>query len=221
MLDVCVEIPLQPSGAKRPRVRVLPAVPEHVARVKGISPRMKPIAVVYKPKSTEKWQQAFADALDRFMPSTRIEAPIRVDWNAVTKRPKSRLKEGTALIWQPTKPDRDNVDKNVMDALRRFLKDDTQIVFGLIMCTFAPPGAESCIVIRIRSASAFDPNTVARQLGILPQCCETGIGSQGALKLIEPRWSAERSRRMHQDELNAFVEHAFPPELDSYDPWEE
>lgn len=77
-----------------------------------------------------------------------IKGPIRLDLTFVLKRPKGhygtgrnsgRLKK-SAPRYHIVKPDRDNLDKLVMDALNGYLwRDDCQVVQGSIMKQYHNP----------------------------------------------------------------------------------
>jgi len=61
----------------------------------------------------------------------------------------------------------DNLQKTVMDALKPFWRDDAQVVCGTPLNCFAEKDGRPRIVIRVRSAYLFDPNVMARSLGLL------------------------------------------------------
>lgn len=187
MIDICVEVDLDPKGCARPRAMVNPAPSATNPRIFLKTKRgLVPGAVhIYTPDASRRWQRTLALALKPFMPREKIDEPLRVDVNAILARPQriSRKKDPDGLAWCEAKPDRDNIDKNLLDALDaigKYCRNDSQVCLGTILKTYAPKGARPCLVIRIRSASAFDPNAVAAALGLLPRSCDALDLADGA-----------------------------------------
>jgi Holliday junction resolvase RusA-like endonuclease len=74
-------------------------------------------------------------------PEKPLEGPIKVNCDFIFPRPKSHYRTGkyagqlkpNAPTWHCCKPDRDNLDKFVLDALQGvFFRDDAQVVTGEI-----------------------------------------------------------------------------------------
>jgi len=91
----------------------------------------------YDPTATEK--QDFAVVVQQYAPPTPFTGPISVSWTAYFPRPKSHYRTGkyagqlkdNAPVWHITRPDRDNVDKFILDALSGiFWKNDSQVCDG-------------------------------------------------------------------------------------------
>lgn len=178
MIDINVEVQIEPKGAERPRARVLKP---GMKRRRGNSTVvvMNYTADVYTKTTDINWQKRFARALAPFFPPEPIAEDLRVDWTACLQRPKSRCrrKDTDGLEWAGVKPDRDNIDKNILDALGKqrlrergpLIADDNRVVCGHPLCCYGPKHAGPSINIRIRSASAFDPTRMALALGTLPE----------------------------------------------------
>lgn len=76
-----------------------------------------------------------------------LEGPIRVEITAYFQRPKGHFKSGknsstlknTAPAWHTSKPDRDNMEKAVLDALTSVgvWRDDSQVCAGEVQKRYA------------------------------------------------------------------------------------
>lgn len=151
-VDVTFYVPIIPKGSPRPRAA---AFGGH--------------ARVYVPKSAQDWKRQVALAAEPFMPRERLDEPLRVDALFLLERPKRlmRRKDPDGLVWHTSKPDRDNLDKAVLDALAPFWRDDTDVCVGTILKAYHAKDGRPGLVVRVRSASLFDPATMAQQLGLI------------------------------------------------------
>ena len=52
-------------------------------------------------------------------------------------------------MWAPVKPDKDNIDKNVYDALRIAWRDDAQICAGNTFTAYAEMTGKPRVVVRL------------------------------------------------------------------------
>jgi crossover junction endodeoxyribonuclease RusA len=118
-------------------------------------------AQVYTPKCADDWKmivryQANEAWQQSMYGPTPWEGPLRVDLTFYFPRPKSHFRSNgelkpTAPLWHTTKPDRDNSDKAVLDALTNLgiWHDDKQVCDGRIVKQYAAiPGCQ----IRISEA---------------------------------------------------------------------
>lgn len=94
---------------------------------------------MYDPGTAEGWKGLVALAAKSVLPATPLDGPLRVDLTFFFPRPKShyrsngQLKPGSPK-WHTKKPDRDNSDKAVLDAMTamRFWVDDCLACDGRI-----------------------------------------------------------------------------------------
>lgn len=94
------------------------------------------MARVYDAGTAECWKSQIALAAKPYLPTHPLEGPLEVTVDLYFRRPKSHftrkgLREN-APFWHVTKPDRDNCDKAVLDALKTVgvFKDDSQVCAG-------------------------------------------------------------------------------------------
>ena len=158
MIDVTFTVPIVPIGAPRPRARVI------------AQPGKKPRPQIYMPAVSRDYKRTIALAAQPHMPDAVIDEPLRVDLLALMPRPKRllRRKDPDGLIWDTSKPDRDNLDKAVLDALSPYWRDDTLVCLGTLLKAYHARDGRPGLHVRIRSAALFDPQHVAQQLGLLP-----------------------------------------------------
>ncbi len=153
MLDVTFEVPLEPKTKGRPRV------------VRNGSGPVR----TFTPSATTRWEQDFAFVARSYLPREVIEGPLRVDLLFVLARPTGllRRKDPDGLIWAPRRPDRDNLEKTVFDALKTAWRDDAQVVCGESLKCYAEKTGRPRVVCRIRSTDAELPEARAMALGLL------------------------------------------------------
>jgi Holliday junction resolvase RusA-like endonuclease len=119
------------------------------------------VARMYEEGSAESWKGCIALAAREFIPASPLTIPLRVDLTFYFPRPKSHYRAGKhahelrddAPSWHCKKPDRDNSDKAVLDAMTvlRFWLDDCQVCDGRIKKQFDDGRGPGC-VIRITEA---------------------------------------------------------------------
>ena len=154
-IDVLIEAPLPPRGKDRPR--------------------MSRNGHVYTPAATKNWEASLAMMAQSKLPETIIEGPVRVDILAIHPRPKYMLKvykTGQAkyprgLIWHTTTPDGDNTRKAVLDSLKAFWRDDSQVIAGDTVKAYAEIDGRPRVVVRIQT-DLPEPRALAEQLGLIP-----------------------------------------------------
>lgn len=149
-----LNVPCTPCGMPRPRARAM--------KTKS----GKYIATMYQPKragrhaknsgfeEAARFKSAIADAVWRVgRPSEPWTGPLRVTIEAYFDRPKYLLKKSSPAgkIPHTVKPDRDNIDKAVLDALKDvgLLTDDAQVCAGGITKWWVKKGGTPGVVIVI------------------------------------------------------------------------
>ena len=135
-IDSIFEVPMPPRGKGRPR---------HTVRNGRV--------MVYTPKETKSWEAQVGIASLVCRPAMVMEGPVRVDILAVMPRPKRllRKKDPNGLIWCLTKPDSDNIRKSVLDALKTWWRDDSQVVDGRTLKVYAERNGHPRVIVRVRS----------------------------------------------------------------------
>jgi crossover junction endodeoxyribonuclease RusA len=113
-------------------------------------------ARVYDAGTAEGWKSQIAIAAKPFIPSEPLTMPLRVNLTFYMPRPKSHYRTGKhagelrpdAPVWHTGKPDRDNLDKAVMDALTtlRMWGDDGQVCDGRIRKLYDTGEGPGCLV---------------------------------------------------------------------------
>ncbi len=137
-VDITIEVPLPPRGKGRPRA----------SSVNGR-------ASVYTPSATRRWEAQLALMAQAQVPNHKqLEGPLWVDILAIVPRPKRlmRKKDPDAEVWSEVKPDIDNIDKSVLDALKAFWRDDAQICRLVTEKAHAAKGERARVYVRIRHA---------------------------------------------------------------------
>jgi len=164
MVDITIEAPLPPRGKDRP----------------GQTRDGRR----YTPAATKRWEAALALMAQAKLPPNQIEGPIRVDILAALQRSKpmcERYKRDNAkrgiragqckypegLIWHTKTPDSDNIRKIVLDALKAFWRDDSQVVCGETLKVYHEIDGRPRVVVRIRMAEK-SPQWYADILGLTP-----------------------------------------------------
>lgn len=93
----------------------------------------------YDPSSGDKAD--FLSIIQSSAPEKPLEGPLRMSVDFFFARPKSHYRTGknsselkpSAPMWHTSKPDRDNLDKFCMDAMKGiFFRDDAQVCLGRI-----------------------------------------------------------------------------------------
>lgn len=154
MIDICFEVPMPPKA----HARAMPMIRRGAGG--------KPFAAMVTPPETRRWQSNLASIAAEFMPRVILDEPLRVDILSVFQRPKSKDRAGRGLLWHASRPDADNVAKNVTDALRPFWRDDSRIAELRIQKVVAELGGRSRVVVRIRSLGNVQPEKAVAECGL-------------------------------------------------------
>jgi len=123
-------------------------VPKGQPRPRGFAFRRanKTSVRVYDPGTAEGWKAQIALAVKPFLPPQPLTGPIRVDILFRFPRPKRlcRKKDPPGELPHTAKPDRDNCDKAVLDALKQvgLYRDDAQVCDGRIVKVYHALGGK-------------------------------------------------------------------------------
>ena len=119
-------------------------------------------AGVYDPGTADEWKMFVRDAALKAWDKIKWEGPLRVDLTIYFPRPKGHFGTGkkagvlkeSAPIWHIAKPDRDNSDKAILDALTNvhIWNDDAQVCDGRIKKLYAAPDQATGALIKISGA---------------------------------------------------------------------
>ncbi|HSC08078.1 MAG TPA: RusA family crossover junction endodeoxyribonuclease [Steroidobacteraceae bacterium] len=91
---------------------------------------------VYDPGTADGWKALVVGAAREHRPSAPLDVPLRVSIDFLFPRPKSlmRAKDPEGELYHTGRPDRDNLDKAVLDALKQdgWFRDDSLACAGEI-----------------------------------------------------------------------------------------
>lgn len=115
------------------------------------------VARVYSDDAAAGWKTSIALAARPHIPRTPLTGPLRVDLTVYFPRPQRMLtkKWPDGPILHDVKPDRDNVDKAILDSLTdaRMWGDDSQVCAGEVRKYYAARGGATGAQIRIEPAT--------------------------------------------------------------------
>lgn len=147
-----------------PIIFFAPCTPKGQPRVKAC--RRGAFTRVYTPDTADGFKDAVQLAAKHAMwnhsPRPLFgDNPVRVDWECVFPRPKSHFTakgqiKATAPKWHIQTPDRDNLDKAILDALTavQMWHDDRQACSGMLIKRWAALGEASGVQITITPIAA-------------------------------------------------------------------
>lgn len=147
-----VRVDGKPKGQPRGRAFALKRCPEghHFQPAKAACPKCgKPGTVqarVHDAGTAESWKSLIAEAFRPRLPDVPLDEPVRVDLDLYFPRPQTftkRIRKAyggrskdipRGPVLHLSKPDRDNADKAVLDALTDlgFIRDDSLACWGVI-----------------------------------------------------------------------------------------
>ena len=133
-------------------------------------------ASVYTPGQADDWKALITLAARPFVPPTPLTGPVRVDCRFYFARPKGHYRTGKhanqlkpgAPIDHTSKPDRDNLDKAVLDVLKDigFFRDDAQVCEGEIAKAYGDrPGVLIVVTALAVAVTAADAIAADAQAG--------------------------------------------------------
>jgi Holliday junction resolvase RusA-like endonuclease len=108
-------------------------------------------ARVYDPGTAEGWKSLIAEAVKPHLPAVPLDGPLKVTAIFLLPRPKAHYRSNGELKpnapeWQVSKPDKDNLEKALYDALTQcgLWRDDSQVAVSICQKKYANvrPGAQ-------------------------------------------------------------------------------
>ncbi len=140
---------------------VVSGVPKAQPRVRHCVRQMRDgrqLSMGYTPPVADDWKARIIQEIDRVKPARPLSGPVRVDITWLLPRPKSacRKSDPDGPVFCITKPDRDNLDKCILDAMTqiRVWDNDKQVVAGTLVKLYHAKGGRPGARIRI-----FVPHT--------------------------------------------------------------
>jgi len=138
MIEITINVRGEPKA--QPRTKATAVCPQGCpGRHPGQKKKSRPFIKMYTPDDTGKvtaWKQAIMLAIKPHVPANPHDRPFTVDCTFYLKRPVTmmRLKDIDQVEPHGKKPDRDNLDKAVLDAITQsgFWRDDSLACFGTI-----------------------------------------------------------------------------------------
>ena len=110
-------------------------------------------AGVYDPGTASEWKAAVVAAARKHRPEYPIAGPCRVVLRFYFARPQRlmRKKDPVDRIWHTAKPDRDNLEKAVLDCLTKdgWFCDDAQVCAGETLKFYVPKGGTPGLVVMV------------------------------------------------------------------------
>lgn len=148
---------LPPAPLPAPITLCVRGDPAAQPRARGMAFRSKKsgkwTARVYNPDNADGWKNRIAVEAIKQRPESPWDGPLRIDAAVFFARPQYLLKPSApeGKIRHTAKPDRDNLDKAILDTLKRarFFKDDAQVCEGEVRKYYAAKGASPGAVITI------------------------------------------------------------------------
>jgi Holliday junction resolvase RusA-like endonuclease len=121
------------------------------------------IGSVYTPDTADGWKQAVRCYALQKRPAEPLTGPVRVDTVFYLPRPKKMMtaKYPDGPVLHVAKPDRDNCDKPILDALTKagWWSDDCQVCAGEIVKVYASkrgtPGAQITVSVVANDGGLF------------------------------------------------------------------
>lgn len=107
----------------------------------------------FKTKKAASWANAVGLCANRYRPSQPFSCPVKLCVTFVIRRPQSlggkKYPEGR--LPAPKRPDLDNLQKGLQDALKGFWEDDSQIVELSLKKVYSAKGEEPKIEVEIHT----------------------------------------------------------------------
>ncbi len=121
---------------------------------------------IYKTSVCQKWEASLASMAQQYIHERIIGVPVRIDILIAFSRPLKMLEKWKkdnhsmgrvngawkyypGLVWHIKTPDKDNVEKSVLDALKPFWQDDCLVTCGMPVKCYCEVNGIPRIEVRI------------------------------------------------------------------------
>jgi Holliday junction resolvase RusA-like endonuclease len=120
-------------------------------------------AGVYTPKVADDWKSIIRGAADKSWAGVQLDGPVAVKLLFYLPRPKAHHRangelKADAPVWHPSKPDLDNLEKAVLDALTNLgiWRDDGQVCSVEKQKVYVGASQRPGLACYVRECSALD-----------------------------------------------------------------
>lgn len=145
----------EPLGQPRPRARIMKI---------GAGRAAKFIPQIYNPADADPWKRRVLSVAEKHAPPAPLDGPVRVDEIFYLPRPQRlyRRRDPDGPVVCTSRPDRDNLDKLILDALKTagYFRDDAQVCDGyprkLYHAKTGKPGAAVRVSVPADDAGLFE-----------------------------------------------------------------
>ena len=114
-------------------------------------PRFSRYGHAYTPGKTARWADRASVIMRDVCGTTMMDGPLKLEVIAVFQRPKNRYRkcDPDGRFWHTVKPDKDNVEKSVSDALQKagVVRDDSCICTGPTSKFYTAKGEGPCVIV--------------------------------------------------------------------------
>lgn len=112
------------------------------------------VPVAFTPAKTRRWESDFAAIATRWKPSAIIAEPVYLELVFVVRRPQRLMRKKDPDQREPAmgRPDLDNLEKAVMDAMKSWWSDDSIVTRKLSSKWYASKNESPHVEVRLASA---------------------------------------------------------------------
>lgn len=135
LIDVNATLPVTPAPKARPQATLIPAGDKPGAVCRFCKAPIKCVqcgrgyrVLLFTPDTTRDYERKIAEWARDALPSAPIDGPLLLEVWAFFPRPERLMgrKHPNGPVLHDKRPDLDNIDKAIQDAIKRHLRDDAQ-----------------------------------------------------------------------------------------------
>ena len=123
-------------------------------------PRFSRNGHAHTPRKTALWADRASIIMRDVCGTAMMDGPLKLEVIAVFQRPKNRYRkrDPDGRYWHTVKPDKDNVEKSVSDALQKagVVRDDSCICTGPTSKFYAAKGEGPCVIVHLGQVAEVD-----------------------------------------------------------------